>query len=87
MANNYEKSEKEERVKKKTLGTGIICKREQGTFSNLKISKFRIQSFSNDFFYFSKYILSKRIDHLNFESPCLFLSELLFESDISNEEW
>ena len=43
MANNYEKSEKEERVKKKTLVTGIICKREQGT---LAIWKFQNSEFS-----------------------------------------
>ena len=72
---------------KENIGYGNYLQKRTGNISNLKISKFRIQSFSNDFFYFSKYILSKRIDHLNFESSCLFLSELLFESDVSNEEW
>ena len=72
---------------KENIGYGNYLQKRTGNISNLKISKFRIQSFSNDFFYFSKCILSKRIDHLNFESSCLFLSELLFESDVSNEEW
>ena len=72
---------------KENIGYWNYLQKRTGNISNLKISKFRIQSFSNDFFYFSKYILSKRIDHLNFESSCLFLSELLFESDVSNEEW
>ena len=34
------------------------------------------------FFYFSKYISSKSGEQLNFENSFLFLSKLLFESDV-----